>query len=115
MEKIARNEKRFVGLDVHAEMITVAVATKDGDVHAMGSISNRPESVKRLVAKLDAGGAWRACYEAGPTGYALYWQLAKLGRACEVIAPTWCQRRRGIGSNRQARCRRLARCYQAGG
>jgi len=29
-----------------------------------------------------------ACYEAGPTGYVLYWQLAELGVACEVIAPT---------------------------
>ena len=26
--------------------------------------------------------------EAGPTGYVLYWQLAQLGVACEVIAPS---------------------------
>ena len=30
----------------------------------------------------------RACYEAGPTGYVLYWQLTELGVECEVIAPT---------------------------
>ena len=30
----------------------------------------------------------RACYEAGPTGYVLYWQVAELGVKCEVIAPT---------------------------
>ena len=30
----------------------------------------------------------RACYEAGPTGYVLYWQLAELGVECAVIAPT---------------------------
>jgi transposase len=29
----------------------------------------------------------RACYEAGPTGYLLYWQLAELGVQYEVIAP----------------------------
>ncbi len=28
----------------------------------------------------------RVCYEAGPTGYALYWQLMQLGVACEVMA-----------------------------
>ena len=34
---------------------------------------------------------WRNCgpgYEAGPTGYVLYWQLAELGVRCEVIAPS---------------------------
>jgi transposase len=29
-----------------------------------------------------------ACYEAGPTGYVLYWQLEELGIDCQVIAPT---------------------------
>jgi hypothetical protein len=28
------------------------------------------------------------CYEAGPTGYALYWQLVEISVACEVVAPT---------------------------
>ncbi len=27
------------------------------------------------------------CYEAGPCGYALYWQLVGLGVICEVVAP----------------------------
>ena len=30
----------------------------------------------------------RFCYEAGPTGYVLYWQLTALDAKCEVIAPT---------------------------
>ena len=30
----------------------------------------------------------RACYEAGPTGYVLYWQLTQLGVECTVVAPT---------------------------
>lgn len=28
------------------------------------------------------------CYEAGPCGYPLYWQLTRLGAACAVVAPT---------------------------
>jgi hypothetical protein len=28
------------------------------------------------------------CYEAGPTGFVVYWQLAELGIPCEVVAPT---------------------------
>ena len=55
MQGVARNERRFVGLDVHTETITVAIATKDGDVHSIGSIPNRPESIKRLVTKLADG------------------------------------------------------------
>jgi transposase len=30
----------------------------------------------------------RACYEAGPTGYVVYWQLSALGVNCEVVAPS---------------------------
>ena len=30
----------------------------------------------------------RVCYEAGPTGYVLYWQLTRLGVHCDVVAPT---------------------------
>jgi hypothetical protein len=30
----------------------------------------------------------RACYEAGQTGFVLYWQLTQLGLECAVVAPT---------------------------
>lgn len=100
----------------HAETISVAIATKDGDVYTIGSsITNRPESIKRLVRKLDVGSAWTACYEAGPTGYALYWQLARLGKACKVIAPTLVPMKAGDRVKTDRRdAERLARCYRAG-
>jgi hypothetical protein len=28
------------------------------------------------------------CYETGPTGYALYWQLTRMRAQCEVVVPT---------------------------
>ncbi len=37
---------RFVGLDVHADTITVAVAESPGEVRALGKFPNSPESVK---------------------------------------------------------------------
>ena len=43
---------RFVGLDVHAETIAVAVAELGGEVRSVGVIPNRAESVRRLVGKL---------------------------------------------------------------
>ena len=79
---------RFVGLDVHAETIAVAVAELGGEVRSVGVIPNREESVRRALKKLGPREHLRACYEAGPTGYALYWQLTALGVRCEVVAPT---------------------------
>ena len=79
---------RFVGLDVHADTIAVAVAEPGGTVRSMGVIPNRPESIRRLVKQLGSPEQLHACYEAGPTGYVLYWQLTALGVRCEVVAPT---------------------------
>ena len=57
----------------------------------------------------------RACYEAGPTGYVLYWQLAELGVECEVIAPTLVPRKAGDRVKTDRRdAERLARSYRAG-
>lgn len=80
---------RYLGLDVHADTIAVAVAEpgRRGEVRALGTIPNTAEAIAKLVRKLGADGL-EACYEAGPTGYVVYWQLTKLGVKCVVVAPT---------------------------
>jgi hypothetical protein len=83
-----KEKVRFLGLDVDAETIAVAIAEPDGEVRSLGTIANRAESIRKMVKKLGPSEQLKACYEAGPTGYVLYWQLAELGVACEVIAPT---------------------------
>jgi transposase len=105
----------FVGLDVHAETIAVAVAELNGEVRSYGVIPNRLESVRKLVRKLGPAKRIRACYEAGPTGYALYWQLTQLGVACEVIAPSLVPQKAGDRVKTDRRdAEKLARCYRAG-
>lgn len=106
---------RFVGLDVHADSIAVAVADPDGDVRSLGVIPNRPESVRKAMKKLGRPEHLRVCYEAGPTGYVLYWHLSALGIACEVVAPTLIPMKVGERVKTDRRdATKLARCYRAG-
>jgi transposase len=110
-----KNKVRFLGLDVHAETIAVAVAEPDGEVRSLGTIANRAESIRKLVKKLGPVEQLKACYEAGPTGYVLYWQLAELGVACEVIAPTLVPMKAGDRVKTDRRdAERLARSYRSG-
>jgi transposase len=110
-----KNKVRFLGLDVHAETIAVAIAEPDGDVRSLGTIANRSESIRKLVKKLGPVDQLKACYEAGPTGYVLYWQLAELGVACEVIAPTLVPMKAGDRVKTDRRdAERLARSYRSG-
>jgi transposase len=109
------NTVRFVGLDVHAETIAVAVAEPDGEVRSVGVIPNRLESIRKLVKKLEPATQLRVCYEAGPTGYVLYWQLTALGVACEVVAPTLVPVKAGDRVKTDRRdALKLARSYRAG-
>ena len=106
---------QFVGLDVHADTIAVAVAEPDGTVRSVGMIPNRPESIRKLVKRLGSPEQLRACYEAGPTGYVLYWQLTALGVRCEVVAPTLVPVKAGDRVKTDRRdALKLARSYRAG-
>lgn len=80
---------RFVGLDVHKASISVAVAGPYGEPEDHGTITNDPESVRRLLRQLEDGGHRLAvAYEAGPTGYALHRQVSAMGIECIVVAPS---------------------------
>jgi len=106
---------RFVGLDVHAATIAVAVAEPDGEVRSLGTIPNEPEAVRRVMKKLGPAAHLRTCYEAGPCGYVLYWQLAQLGVACQVVAPTLVPVKAGDRVKTDRRdAERLARSLRSG-
>jgi len=106
---------RFIGLDVHAETIAVAVAEPDGEVRSLGVIPNRSESIRKLVKKLGVAAPLRVCYEAGPTGYVVYWELTALGVTCEVVAPTLVPVKAGDRVKTDRRdALKLARSYRAG-
>ena len=106
---------RVIGLDVHAETIAVAAAEPAGEVRSLGVIPNRVESIRKLVKKLGPVKQLRVCYEAGPTGYVVYWQLTALGVKCEVVAPTLVPVKPGDRVKTDRRdALKLARSYRAG-
>ncbi len=100
---------RTVGLDVHVETIAVAVAEPGGEVRPLGIIPNRPEAVAKLVRKLGPREQLRVCYEAGPCGYVLYWQLTKKNRVHPCSAcwpPTSANTLANAVRMKPSRCRR---------
>ena len=95
--------------------IAVAVAEPNGEVRSIGVFPNRFESVRKFIAKLGPVNQLRACYEAGPTGYVLYWQMTALGVACQVIAPSLVPVKAGDKVKTDRRdAEKRARCYRAG-
>jgi transposase len=111
-----KKDIRYVGLDVDSERIAVAVADSGtNEVRSLGMIPSNGESIRRLVKKVGPAGQLRFCYEAGPHGYGLYWQLTSLGAECEVVAPTLIPVKSGdrVKTNRRD-AEKLARLYRSG-
>ncbi|KAF0170047.1 MAG: transposase [Caulobacteraceae bacterium] len=110
-----QNNTIWVGLDVHAKMISVAVLSVGAKEPETSEIPNRVDKIERLVRGLGERGVVHVCYEAGPCGFALYRQLRALGVDCDVIAPSLIPRKPGerIKTDRRDAIK-LARYYRAG-
>lgn len=88
---------KYIGLDIHAASIAVAIAdSQSSEVRFFGQITNNTESVQKLVKQLSAEDARLSfCYEAGPCGYGLHRQLRALGHHCIVVAPSLIPKKAG--------------------
>ena len=113
MEKYSK----YIGLDVHKEAISVAIADKkDKEVRYFGEIPNNEESLKKLVRQVKKDGASLSfCYEAGPCGYGIHRHLVELGQDCQVVAPSLIPRKAGDRVKTDKRdSMSLARLHRAG-
>ena len=109
----------FLGLDVHAQNIAIALAEGGGgEARIYGTIPNDLHAVEKVFAKLKKahpGAELRVCYEAGPTGFVLARRLAQLKVHCTVVAPSLIPSKSGerIKTDRRDALK-LARLHRAG-
>ena len=89
---------KYVGLDVHKDSITIAIADegRDGNVRLYGKIHNDLGQIDNVMRKLiSKNGELRCAYEAGPCGYTIYRHLKSQGIDCVVVAPALIPKKAG--------------------
>jgi transposase len=110
-EVLAKAKIMVLGLDVHAEKVTV-VRQRDGSTPQPAQ-NLRPEQLEGWIkARLrEAQTVW-SCYEAGPFGFQLHRQLESWGVRNLVVAPQlWDEQSSGVKTDQRdarALCLRLA-------
>ena len=114
-----KKELLFVGLDVHAKTVTLALAEGGGgEARLYGAIANDLHALEKVFARLKKAHPemeLRVCYEAGPTGFVIARRCAQLRIPCTVVAPSLIPTRSGerIKTDRRDALK-LARLHRAG-
>jgi len=114
---VSANGITWVGMDAHKNSIKVAVLSPGPAEAVEWTEDTTSEAIRRLARRLQrlAPGGVRACYEAGPTGYALQRQLRTHGVDCIVIAPSLTPVKPGTRIKTDKRdARKLAELFRAG-
>jgi len=108
--------KFHVGLDVHKDSISVAVAEPGrAPGRLVGKVTHDVSKLLKMLAKIGTAEQLHIVYEAGPTGFGLQLALAAKGYFCEIIAPSQIPRRPGDRVKTDGRDSvQLAECSRAG-
>jgi transposase len=108
--------KFHVGLDVHKDSISVAVAEPGRTAgRLVGKVVHDVNKLLKLLTKIGTAEQLHLVYEAGPTGFGLQRALSTKGYSCEIIAPSQVPRRAGDRIKTDGRDSiELAECSRAG-
>lgn len=111
-----RDSITVAGMDVHQGTIVAATLPPGADrIDETVKIDNEAKAIERWVKRVVLRGPCEFVYEAGPCGYEVARQLAKMGQICRVIAPGLTPVRPGDRVKTDRRdAEKLARLYRAG-
>lgn len=107
---------RYVGLDVHKDSITIAVADRGrSPAKVVDTVGNDLVALMKVLDRLGPHQRLRVCYEAGPTGFGLARSLTTGGIHCVVVAPSLVpvQKGRRVKTDRRDACK-LAHFLRSG-
>src|SRR5512136_1108539 len=110
----------YIGLDVHKDSITIAIAEPGpkGEIRLFGTITNDLQALEKAltrIRKAHAGAALEVAYEAGPCGFGIARRLQQLAVPCLVAAPSLIPKQPGSPFKTDQRdARALARLLRAG-
>ena len=112
--------KLYLGLDVHKDSITIAIAEaeRNGEIRLFGSVSNdlgRLEIAFNRIRKAHPDAQLEVAYEAGPCGFGIARRLKQLDIPCIVAAPSLIPKQPGSPFKTDKRdARTIARLLRAG-
>lgn len=105
----------WVALDVHKFSIVAAVLPPTGGSPELQRIETTAKAIGRFIDRLGGPEGLAVAYEAGPGGFDLLRLLARIGVACDVIAPSLVPVRAGDRVKTDRRdAKKLVRLYRAG-
>jgi transposase len=110
----------YLGLDVHKDSITIAIAQAGpkGEIRPFGTITNDLHALERAlirIRKAHPGAHLELAYEAGPCGFGIARRLKQLKVPCLVAAPSLIPKQPGSPFKNDKRdSRTIARLLRAG-
>jgi transposase len=112
------NSVKFIGMDVHKNSITIAIADQGrrGPARTYGAINNDLGALDKFCRKMvSTASELHFVYEAGPCGYGIYRHLTDKGFECMVAAPSLIPKKSGERIKNDRRdAKKLARLHRAG-